>query len=132
MANKRAKLTGKGGNGRFFGLPLTVIDSPAYRSLNGWAVKLLIDIGKQYNGSNNGDLQAAYSLLKHCGWNSPGTLRKALQDLQTVGLIELTRQGGRHRCALYALTWYAIDECKGKLDVPETRAPSNKWKQADA
>ena len=44
------------------------------------------------------------------------------------GLIEQTRQGGLHAAGLYAITWQAIDECHGKLDVAATRVPSNKWR----
>lgn len=128
MSDKRAKHTGRKGSGRFLGLPLTVLESPAYKTLGAWPVKLLVDIGKQFNGHNNGDLQAAYSQMKLYGWNSPSTLNAALKRLQEVGLIQLTRQGGRHRASLYAITWQPIDDCKGKLDVKATNQPSNLWK----
>lgn len=129
MADKRAKMTGKKGNGRFMGIPLTVLESPSYNALGGWPTKLLIDIGKQYNGHNNGDLQAAYSQLKLWGWRSPATLNNSLKELQEVGLIQLTRQGGKNRCSLYAITWQPIDECKGKTDIAATKQATNQWKQ---
>lgn len=122
--DRRAKMTGKAGRSSFLGIPHPVIDSQAYKSLNGWAVKLLIDIAAQYKGSNNGDLCAAWSVMRERGWKSPGTLHKALSALLDAGLIEQTRQGGRNRCSLYAITWRPIDECKGKLDVKPTQGPS--------
>ena len=33
---------------------------------------------------------------------------------------------------LYAVTFLAIDECGGKLDVAATRVPSGKWKKERA
>ena len=90
-------------------------------------MKLLIDVAKQYNGSNNGDLHAAWSILSGQGWHSKGTLSRAIKELIDKGFIELTRQGGKNRCSLYAVTWRSIDECKGKLDVRETRVASNLW-----
>ncbi|MBM94330.1 MAG: hypothetical protein CMI09_00545 [Oceanospirillaceae bacterium] len=129
MADKRAKLTGRKGNGKFLGIPHHVLESSAYNALDGWSVKLLVDIGKQYTGHNNGDLNAAYSVLKEQGWRSPGTLRKALVRLQDVGLIMLTRQGGKNLCSLYAITWQKIDDCKGKTEVTATKEPPNLWKQ---
>ena len=128
MADKRAKHKGRKASGPFFGVPLSITDSKAYFSLNSWSAKLILDLGCQYNGYNNGDLCAPYSLMQHRGWNSPSTLNKALKDLQEKGFITLSRQGGKNRCNLYAVTWAAIDECKGKLDVKATSTPANTWK----
>lgn len=129
MADKRAKHTGRKGKGKFLGIPHNVLESPAYNALDGWSVKLLVDIGKQYTGFNNGDLNAAYSELKKQGWRSPSTLNKSLKRLQEVGLIQLTRQGGKNLCSLYAITWQGIDDCKGKIDIAPTKQESNLWKQ---
>ena len=129
MADKRAKHTGRKGNGKFLGIPHHVLESPAYNALDGWSVKLLVDIGKQYTGYNNGDLSAPFSTLKKQGWRSPSTLNKSLKRLQEVGLIQLTRQGGKNHCSLYAITWHPINDCKGKTDIVETKQASNNWKQ---
>lgn len=90
-------------------------------------MKLLVDVASQFNGKNNGDLTAAWSVMRDRGWKSPGTLHKALRALLNAGLIQETRSGGRHRCTLYAVTWRGIDECKGKLDVNPTVTPSNRF-----
>ena len=129
MADKRAKQTGRKGNGSFLGIPHTVLNSEAYLSLGGWAVKLLVDIAEQYKGYNNGDLCAPYSIMKSRGWNSPSTLDKAKKQLLKVGLLSITREGGKHRCSLYAITWHPINECNGKLCVKATSHPSNDWKK---
>ncbi|BEH13262.1 helix-turn-helix domain-containing protein [Marinobacter shengliensis] len=122
--DRRARLTGRKGNAPFLSIPHSVLSSDSYNGLDGWSVKLLVDIAGQFKGHNNGDLSAAWSLMQARGWRSKGTLHKALKALLEAGLIEQTRQGGKNRCSLYAVTWRPIDECKGKLDVKPTQAPS--------
>ena len=68
--NRRSKKkSGKGGpelsityKGFFF-LPDMVLNHPDFFNLSGNAMKLLIMIGAQYNGKNNGDLQCARSVM---------------------------------------------------------------------
>lgn len=116
----------------FAGIPRVVMDSPEYQALSGNAVKLLLAMSYQYRGKNNGDLTAAYSVMRDSfGFNSQHTVSKALKELLTAGFLIRTRQSqfmnpGR-KCALYALTWLAIDECDGKLEVGATRVPPRKW-----
>ncbi len=125
MADKRARHVGRRNTAPFLSIPKDVLDSEAYLSLGGWEVKLLVDVASQFTGKNNGDLTAAWSIMRERGWKSPGTLNKALRALLDAGLIQETRSGGRHRCTLYAVTWRGINECKGKLEVNPTIAPSN-------
>ena len=57
------------------------------------------------------------------------SLQKAKNELIEKDVIRVTRQGGRNKCSLYAVTWFQIDECNGKLDVASsTTAPIN-WKK---
>ena len=111
-------------------LPHAVLDSPDYINLRVSSKQLLIDIFRQHNGHNNGDLSASFKLMLARGWTSKSTLKRALDGLLESGLIIKTREGwfqGEHssRCALYAVTWLGIDECPGKdLDVkPSPRPP---------
>lgn len=101
--------------------------SPA-STLSHMAAHLLDNLCSQYNGINNGDFSAAPKITKLYGWRSQGSVDKALKELLAKGFIEQTRQGGRNTCSLYAMTWLSVDECKGKLDVSETKVPSNLWK----
>ena len=66
--------------------------------------------------------------MKNRGWKSKDTLNKARQELLDVELIMVTRYGDRRRPHLYALTFLAIDECKGKLDVQPTERPLSLWR----
>ena len=126
MASSKPK--GRARKARFAGIPHHIMDCPNYILIGGWESRLLLEIAKQYNGSNNGDMSAAWSQLKNKGWHSKGTVNKALKNLLRCGFIQLTRQGGKHCCNLYGLTWQAIDDCNGKLDVRATREPSNLWR----
>ncbi|TCV89670.1 hypothetical protein [Sulfurirhabdus autotrophica] len=115
--------------GGFIAIPHAVIRSHSYSLLSSYAIKLLFDLLAQYNGSNNGDFCTAWTLMQPRGWKSKGTLSKAIKELIEAGWLELTRQGGRNKAGLYAVTFYAIDECKGKLDVQPTRTPRGTWKK---
>ena len=104
------------------------LHSAAYKSLSGRAKALLVDLTMQFNGRNNGDLTTTWKYMHEQGWRSRGTLNLAKQDLLDKGMIELTRQGGLGMCSLYAVTWWPIDECNGKLDLRETTTPRNWWR----
>ena len=127
--NERRRLVkGRQTTNSFLGLPHHVLDHDNFRTLSPKATKLLIDIAAQYRGSNNGDLCAPMSLMKKRGWNSCDQLAKAKKELIKQDVIQLTRQGGRNKCNLYALTWFPIDECKGKLDIASTITAPIDWK----
>lgn len=115
--------------GRFLALPYAVLTSRAYLSLSPHAVKLLIDLGVQYNGRNNGDLGVAWRLMSLRGWRSEETLAKAKRELLHTQLIVETRKGWRpNRASLYALTFFALDYCDGKLDIASAGFPYGAWK----
>ncbi|MGO3029129.1 hypothetical protein [Pseudomonas helleri] len=106
----------------------TMGQSAAYRSLSFTARGVLMELHMQYNGSNNGDLSATRTMAKEWGVSSPNILQKALKDLLDGDWIIQTRSShfSRHgsRCALYALSWYAIDDCPGKgLEIAPTNVP---------
>ena len=111
MAKKRYK-NGKAKRepGPFLAIPAAVSNSSAYARLSPHAVKLLVDIGSQYRGDNNGDLCAAWKIMRPKGWRSEETLAKAKQELLRGGFIAEVRKGYRpNTCSLYALTWHALD-----------------------
>jgi DNA-binding MarR family transcriptional regulator len=99
-----------------------------YQQLSHKARSMLLELGRQYKGSNNGDLSATWNQLKVRGWRSKGTITAALVELEYFGFIIKSRQGGRKRCNLYAITWKAIDECKGKIDILATNIAPAYWK----
>lgn len=93
------------------------------------AKALLFELLGQYNRRNNGDLTTAWSVLKDRGWKSRDTLFKAAQELLSTGWIVKTRQGGRNRCNLYALTFFDIDDCGGKVEIYKPGIRLSYWRQ---
>jgi len=113
----------------FVRIPHHVINHEHFRSLSTRATKLLIDLLAQYRGYNNGDLAATLKMMLARGWNSSDQLQKAKNELIEKDVITVTRQGGRNKCSLYAVTWFQIDECNGKLDVASTSTAPVNWKE---
>ena len=116
----------------FAGIPRHVMNHPDYKDLSGNAVKLLLELARQYCGHNNGDLTASWTVAQHKGFKSKGTLTRATKELLSKGMIIQTRQGyfsnPGGRCTLYALTWQPINECSGKdLEVKSTTTPPRKF-----
>lgn len=130
MSRDRRRHKGRSESGSFLALPHRVLESLNFRALSAAAVKLLLQLGAQFRGSNNGDLSAAWRIVKPLGATSRGSVSRGLRELLRYGMIQQTRQGGRNRCSLFALTWLPIDECNGKLDVPTTRVASGLWQRS--
>lgn len=132
MPHSRIKQKSRRESGSFCALPHSILESPEYATLSAKAVKCLLDIFGQFRGSNNGDLGANWKEMSKRGWKSRDTLTRALGELTESGFILKTRQGGRRKCSLYAVTWLAINECGGKLDMAPTRVATNTWRTAKA
>lgn len=128
MALTPEKSKGRKGSGRFAGIPHAVMNHPDYIAVSANAVRLLLEMARQYNGHNNGDMSAAFSVMKKRGFKSKTTLAKSLRELEVRDLIRCSRPwrfiNPGSQCALYALTWLAVDECPGKgLELKPTRTP---------
>lgn len=128
MTRTRWKVKGRREGGSFVAVPHAVLQDEHYASLSFKARSLLIDLFAQFRGANNGDLSMEWSKMQKKGWKSKGTLYMARDELECKGFIIRTRQGGKHQCNLYGVTWLAIDECKGKLDTASTRTAPGYWK----
>jgi len=115
--------------GGYVPMAYIVLRSLSFIRLTPYAVKLLMDLLAQYKGDNNGDFCAAWTLMKKRGWRSKATLAKAIKELLAGEWIELARQGGRHKASLYAVTFLAVDHCKGKLDIADTHGPKSLWRR---
>lgn len=118
--------------GGHIAIPFAVLNGAAYLGLNSYARMLLLDLAAQYQGDNNGDLCMAFKLMKRRGWKSEETLNKAKLDLLESRLIVETRKGARpNKCSLFALTWFALDDCDGKLDISARSFPRGAYKLKD-
>ena len=129
MSRNRLKSKGRRDRGSYVQLPHEVLNHQNFTGLSGNAVKLLLDLYSQYRGKNNGDLSAPWSRMSKRGWRSKGTLHRAIKELLTFGWIKISRYGGLNRCSLYAVTFKAVDECGGKLDIPSTQTAPGDWNE---
>lgn len=105
---------------------LSLLDSPAFIALDWTARALFLDLRHRMRGTNNGNISAALSELRHRGWNSSATLVKALRQLEAVGLLRKTRQTigvvrGSKVCNLYRFTDIEVYE-RAKLGIPAMKA----------
>ena len=89
---RKSNARGRAKNRRYAGIPHDVMGSAPYCGASGNALKLLLELARQYNGYSNGDLSAAFSVLKSRGWRSKRTLSRCLTELMERGLIVKTRE----------------------------------------
>jgi hypothetical protein len=110
---------------RFAGIPFVMLESEAYVSLSGSAVKLLMEFAFQFNGANNGKLYCTWEQMKLRGWKSKTTLKAAKDELLAAGFLCETRKGAMpNRAAWYGLTWRDLDITDG-LDINPKPGLSN-------
>lgn len=131
-ARTRSNSVGRSHSGKFLKVPTDVLNCENFKKLTTKSKALLLDLGANFNGFNNGDLAMPWSWMHDRCWKSKQTLKNARDELIAHGMIELTRQGGLNGASLYAFTWLPIEPCKGKLDVAPTSVASGKWKQPPA
>jgi|TARA_B110000263_G_scaffold68795_1_gene59745 hypothetical protein len=122
----------------FSGIPRRIIEHSSFKSLSYTAHTLLILLGYQYRGKNNGNLVITWSLMK--GWfGSNTTMFKARDSLYEAGFIVINAYGGRSGNGtklphLYALTWESIDQLKSDSSwmrythYPAKKAPLSYWR----
>ncbi|TCJ16092.1 hypothetical protein EZJ19_05735 [Parasulfuritortus cantonensis] len=102
------------------------MDSVAFTGASHTAKALLLELGRQLNGRNNGHLQLTESWLIKRGW-SRNTPARARAELIERGLIVQTRQGGRNiGASLYAVTWLSINNYVG-LDIGPRNYHPGAW-----
>ncbi len=123
MSRDRTKATGRRKSPTFAMLPHALLDSAVFVGLSDKAKTLLIDLLRAYNGRNNGNLAITLTTMRARGWTSNDSLTRAKHELLEAGLLIQTRQGGRHKCSLFAIAWQSIDECGGKHDATPTKTP---------
>lgn len=91
-----------------------IIHSAAHADLKMSSRALLVLLATQFNGTNNGHLQATLSWLKPYGFGSQHTVSAAIADLIAHGFIYRTlSSGANHQSARYAITWQPIHQKDG-------------------
>lgn len=121
--------------GRFAGIPNSVVESSAFKSLGGNAVKLLVIMAYQYNSYNNGDLVITESITGE--WMNGKTMYRARDELYSTGFVVINAYGGlgskkTKLPSLYAITWKPINKLNNNTRVvhyPINSLELNYWKQ---
>lgn len=118
-------------SGGFLPLPHRLLRHPKYYDLSPSAVKLLVDLGSQYKGGNNGDLTLAWKIMQPKGWHSEWTLNRAKKELLAAGFITETRKGRLPNvCSLYAINWRPLD-FDPKFDISRAGFRMYAWEDSD-
>jgi hypothetical protein len=112
----------------------SIIKSRAWIALSYSARALYVQLRCNLNSHNNGQLTCTLAEFKHAGFRSSSTLRAGLRDLEAVGLIEKTAQGGLTRggkspCR-YRFTDQLTIECT-KHEIAAKRATKD-WERFEA
>jgi len=101
-------------SGGFAALPWAVLDSKAFQDAGYASRCLLMELTRQLNGSNNGHLQLTRSWLAPRGWTSDQTIQASKTELQKLGFIQQTRQGGKGiGPSRFAVTWLPVSNFQG-------------------
>ncbi|MDM4765533.1 hypothetical protein [Pelomonas sp. SE-A7] len=96
--------------GPFLALPHSVTGCPAYIELSHPAKALLIEIARQYNRRNNGQLLASRAFMAKRGWKSADVLQRAKKELLEFEFIAETVKGHRpNKASWYAITWHCLN-----------------------
>ena len=117
----------RGGHTRMY---WDIQDHVTWRALSFSAQCLYMAMRRKLGKTNNGNIEATVFTMREQGFTAAATLFKALRELQAVGLIAKTRQGGIARstkeCNLYRFTDLETYECPKKR-VTDHLA-TNEWR----
>ena len=94
--------------GKFVALGDGLLTSEAWRSLSGSAIKYYVELRRQFNGLNNGDLHLSLEQANKRLGMARDTVLRAQQELADKGFIRMTMRGGFHQRR--ATTWALTDE----------------------
>ncbi len=105
--------------------PDLLYDDPVYIQLSLKAKALLLDMGRQFNGHNNGNLKLNSTYMAKYRGFKKSTVERARDELLTAKLLEITYQGGLNiGASCYGFTWLPINECKSNIHIREAKTPS--------
>ena len=123
---RRGKCTNQTGRTKqkvqFVPISYPMADSAAWRSLNGAAVKVYIELRSRYNGGNNGDLSLSLDKGARRLGLGKATIQRALEELEAKGFIRLSKRGSWY--GRRASTFVVTDR-----PMSERLPPTNDWRQ---
>lgn len=118
----------RGGHTRMY---WDIQDSAAWLALSYSAQSLYMAMRRKLRKTNNGNIEATVSTMREHGFPSTATLFKALRELEAVGLIAKTRQGGIARsskeCNLFRFT--DLETYEFPKQGVARHLPTNEWRK---
>lgn len=129
MASRQGSNRGKRSvEGQYVPLPYALLKSKAWRSLNGAAVKVFLELHTRFNGGNNGQVRLSMNEATEALGIGKATAQRAFTELQDKGLIVLTAPGNwyHRRAHEWRLTDKPMQTSKGKSPA------TNDWKNWSA
>jgi hypothetical protein len=128
--DRRARATGRKSEKTYGYVQMlhALLRDEGFMNLSPNAHKTLNYLCSQYQGRNNGDLDICEKNARKRGMKmSAASLRRGANELEEAGVIQKTRQGGKNRNNLYALTWREINYDARKHDYLSSVEPSMGW-----
>src|SRR3954465_8509527 len=77
---------------RFIALRFWMLESPAWKALSPNGTKVLLDLWKRHNGSNNGEVVYSAREAGDALSASKSTGARALNELVRLGFVRITRE----------------------------------------
>ncbi len=96
------------GEGQYALLPYVLLNSNAWRSLSGSAVKVFLELRTRFHGVNNGRLILSLDEGARILGLGKSTVQRALDELQERGFVICTRKGNWY--GRLASTWTVTDQ----------------------
>jgi hypothetical protein len=122
--SRRSRVNAKGrnkGDVPYVNLPYELLNSEAWRTLSGPAIKVFLELRTRFNGGNNGKLHLSLQEAADLLGLGKATVQRAFDDLKERGLVVCTKRGqwyGRR-----ASEWAVFDK------AVDGGPPSYAWKQ---
>jgi biotin operon repressor len=109
------------GEGQYAPLPYAMLQSPAWRSLSGAAVKVYLEVRCRFHGANNGNLSLSLDQAADLLGLGKATVHCAFKELQDKGFVVCTRRGQWY--GRLASLWAVTDKGIGES------LPTNAWRR---
>ncbi|MDE2115802.1 MAG: hypothetical protein KGJ29_13145, partial [Hyphomicrobiales bacterium] len=125
MRKHNAKGRSKNPEGAYTLFPHKFIESEAFRSLSGAALKVFLELCSKFKGANNGNLSLSLTSATKALGMGKATLSRSLKELQEKGFIVRVQPGNwhGHQVALYALTTQKLRELPATNDWQAFQSP---------
>lgn len=122
MAKKGAKVNKKGRNegGQYAPLSYPMLNSAAWRSLSGAAVKVYLELHTRFHGGNNGKLCLSLQEAARLLGIGKSTAKRAFAELEEKGFIAMVKRG----------QWYGRKATEWRLTTKsmDGRQATNDWR----